>query len=66
MGCLGRGFKSHHPLQKTFSNFPHVELEKCPPRYTQEMKPLVYWQVRPYIRPAWYPAVSGGKRGNKA
>ena len=25
------------------------------------MKPLGYWQVRPYIRPTWYPAVSGGE-----
>ena len=28
--------------KKTFSDFPHVELEKYSPRYPQEMKPLGY------------------------
>ena len=39
----------------------HVELEKNSPRCTQEMKPLGYAHVRPYIRRTCYPAVSGGK-----
>ena len=34
---------------------------KHSPRYTREMKPLGYWQVHPYTRPTWYPAVSGGE-----
>ena len=38
-----RGFKSHIHHNKLFQTFPiHVDLEKCSPRYTQEMKRLGY------------------------
>ena len=39
---------------------PH-SLEKYSPWYPQGMKPLGCRQVRPYIRPTCYPAVSGGE-----
>ena len=39
-----------------------LNLKKNSPWYPQEMKLLGYnWQVRPYIRPTYYPAVSGGE-----
>ena len=40
MGFSGRGFKSHIYLDMTFSDFPHVELEKYSPQTTQEMERL--------------------------
>ena len=36
----GRGFKSHIHHNKTFLDFPPVELEKYSPRYPQEMNRL--------------------------
>ena len=53
--------KNTLPGNELVQTFSHVELEKYSPRYPQEMKRLGYCQVRPYIRPTCYPAVSGGE-----
>ena len=41
------------------SDFSLVEVEKYSTRYPQEIIPLGYGQVRPYILSTCYPAVSG-------
>ena len=40
MGCWVVGSSPTSTIEETFSDYPHVELEKYSPRYTQEMKRL--------------------------
>ena len=57
------GVGSHPAIHnnKLLTTFPMIEREKYSPWYPQEMKPLGYWHVRPYIRPTCYPADSRGE-----
>ena len=60
-GFIGSWVRFPPSIVLNVYDFPHVELEKYSPRYPQEMKPLGYLQVRPYIQPTCHPAVSGGE-----
>ena len=42
MGFVAVGSNPTTHQKYLFDNFLHVELEKYPPRYPQEMKPLGY------------------------
>ena len=49
----------HH--NKLFQIFPWRTWKILSPVYPGNETAWVYWQVRPYIRPTCYPAVSGGE-----
>ena len=63
----GHGFESNHAQKLTFSDFPHVELEKMLSSVSPGNE-TAWMLTRPPVYPADlnYPAVSGGEECYKA
>ena len=61
MGFLGRGFDPHIHHNKLFQIFPTSNLKNTLPGTPGIETAWILTEVRPYIRPTCYPAVSGGE-----